>query len=162
MGVLVVLSFWNLDCPIENGWKGIKVFKSTRSEVERLYGKPAEESGEAIYRTEDGVIRVIYSSDKCKKASFGRGDFNVPPDTVLEYDVFLKKSIPLSELKWNKIDYERFEDPHILGLIHYGNLKAGIRFTTGLQDDKTEAVGTFSFEGTVEQVNRYQCKADTP
>lgn len=152
------LAIFGQETCIESGWKGLKVFYTKRGEVERLLEKPFKDEGETIYRTKDAIVSIVFSETPCTNATFGRGAYSVEKNTIIQYQVDLLQSIPLSELKWNKSDYERYEDPHMLGLIHYGNPKANLSFTTRSDKNKVEQVGGFRFYATKQQLDDFRCK----
>jgi hypothetical protein len=114
-------------CYIENGWKGIKVFQSNRTDVEKLFGKPADTNVTVRYDTDDFLIHVTYSASPC--SNDGDGRFNVPEDTVIEYYVVLKNML-LKNLKWKKELYESSPDYHLKKLTHYYNRENEIRVVT--------------------------------
>ena len=157
--VIVLLVLWVslLGSPIEKGWKGIEVFKSTRTDVEHHLGKPFEDQGETWYRKEGVVVRVVYSTLACTPASYGRGRFNLPRETVINYSVAMGQGIPLSKLEWAKADYERWVNDHRPGQVEYFNSKAGVRFTTIANEEWGEVVGNFEFERTAELEEQHKC-----
>lgn len=91
-------------------WHGITPLHSTRTDIEKLWGKPLPpppDSGRAytlnedrsIYFTDDGEVYVLYArSTECDK--------RVTPDTVLWMSLKLKRSLSLSELG---IDSRKFK-----------------------------------------------------
>lgn len=159
--LFIILSFVTVSliqtCPIENGWKGIRVFQTSRIEVEKILGKPVEKRVYERYETDDAFVDIAYSISPC--SNDGDGRFNVPKDVIIEYSIVLKKGIELSNFKWKKDLYKRYEDPHLRNLTHYGNPKDGINFTTNTNDG-TEKVSIIYFERTKETVSKYTCKKE--
>ena len=50
--VLLIITNYVCGCDLQNGWKGIRVLKSSREEAERAFGRPIkEEKGEVQYET---------------------------------------------------------------------------------------------------------------
>ena len=114
---LIFVSNWKL----EDGWKGIKVFETSRKEVEKRLGKPSEEdSGEVRYETDEALFLVLYSGEPCRqpytpptdyviKTSVLVEGFNVQKNTVLQYSVIPKKELRLNDFEWDRKLYDRFE-----------------------------------------------------
>ena len=80
-------------CDLETGWRGIKVFETSRSEVEKLLGIPKkEEDGEVRYETDDAYLRFLYSNGPCTSPTTLLGGFNLKKGIVLQYEVRPKKN----------------------------------------------------------------------
>lgn len=154
LGVILMLFGF---CPLENGWKGIKLFQINRVEVEKILGQPMREGGYTFYKKDKALIRILYSDAPCSYSEKLQGIYNVPKDTVIKYSVILEEGIKLSELEWEKDLYDKFEDPHIIGNISYGNLRDGITFTTYVAEGGVEKVGSIDFDPTKEMVTKYAC-----
>ncbi|MBK8466008.1 MAG: hypothetical protein IPL32_09265 [Chloracidobacterium sp.] len=100
----LILSIPAFSQKIEDGWKGLLPFKSTRADFEKIFGKGTrDELGEFemvlpqryVYRTDETLIRVTYSEKQCDARDvFYR--MNVPDGTVLRYSVSFKHPKPLS------------------------------------------------------------------
>ena len=146
------------DCSIENGWKGISVLHTTRDEVEKILGKPTDEDGEVNYRTDDALIHITYSNLPCSNTKKYQGSYKVIQNTVLQYRVIVKKELKLSEFKWQKDLYDRYEEPHVLGYTTYGNFKDGIRIRTEKLKNEDEMVILIAFEPTKEQNAKFLCE----
>jgi hypothetical protein len=154
----LITSAWaQQNCPIENGWKGIKLFQTTRSEVEKILGVPSEKINNVFtsYRTKEALIHFAYSHAPCTDE--GRGRFAVPRDTVISYWVVLNDGITLSDFKWQEDRYERIDDPHMKGNVIYGNLKDGISFTTNRKTG-VETIEDIRFDPTLEMNSKFLCK----
>lgn len=141
---------------IEDGWEGIRVFKSRRADVEKVFGKPYDEGVEAWYRKDGVVVGFVYSTIPCTPESY-TGSFNLPPETVISYSVALGKGIPLSKIEWAKKDYERWVNDHRPRQVEYFNSKAGVRFTSIANDEWGEVVGNVEFERTAELEEKFKC-----
>lgn len=90
-------------------WHSIKLLKSTRAQVEKIFGSPEKKDCiSCIYKIADGKIQIDYSTIPCKSSLEG---WNVPPDTVLKLKVIPKEFIEFSDLKLNEKDYEEY-DPY--------------------------------------------------
>ena len=148
-------------CDLESGWKGIRVFETTRTEVERILGSPTESDDvEARYESKEAIVSVLYSAEPCSAPKTLTGGFKVRQDTVLEYDVVPKGDLRLKDLDWDKQLYERHAELHVVNMAGYYNRRDGIRLTSKTQGaDKTEFVTSIYFERTPEQESRFGCKS---
>jgi len=147
---------------IEDGWKGIKVFKTTRAIVEKLLGEPSPESGKVftIYPHPEAHVSVIYSNSRCSAVP-NAATYDLEKGTVLEYMVNLRTPIPLADLKWKKDDYGGGPDKHRLGLHHYTNTDGSVWITTRMIDGK-ELVQGYWFNNTLEQRKSHSCEKKKP
>jgi hypothetical protein len=108
-------------------WHGIKVLRSTRSDVEKLIGNPMEPNGN-IYDLKDERVTVFYSGGSCAKGwPFG---WNVPEGIVIGITVYLKKTPMLGDLGVDLSEYKKFNDPHDGGVTYYSNAEKGISIMT--------------------------------
>lgn len=161
--VLVVIStslyVYGQESSIEGGWKKIKVFETKRSEVEKIFGMPGKELNKiyTTYATPEGNVAIIYSNEPCDGTESNKTHYNLEKDTVMDYRVYLKKPIPLSELKWRKGGYRRVADPHRLDIFIYDNRVDGVWVTVGLVDE-IEMAGSLWFYSSDQQKCRYRCK----
>lgn len=87
----------------ERGWRGIVPLQSTRAEVERLLG-PGTGPYKSSYYLDEFNAFFTYSSGDCENG--GSGDWNIPPDTVINITINLKDHPKLSD---HKFDESRFE-----------------------------------------------------
>lgn len=69
-----------------NSWKGLTPLVSSRTDVEKIFGKPKNNPGflYETYDTQNERAFVIYSKDTCSDG------WNVPKETVLELDISSK------------------------------------------------------------------------
>lgn len=146
----------SVQCQIENGWKGIKVFETSRTEVEKILGKPKEDKSTVRYVTDEAIIDIIYSRKPCSDAWYGA--FSLEQNIVFEYEVKLNNEIPLSVFNWQKENYKRFPDPELLSWVYYHNSKDGVAIQAGISDYKNESVVGISFYATKEQESEFSCK----
>jgi hypothetical protein len=153
----LTISAWAQEFQIENGWKGIVPLKTTRVEVEKILGVQSEKVNNVhtSYRTKDALIHFTFADKPCSNS--GRGQFIVAKDTVLWYTVHIVDPIPLAELRWNTALYARFEDPHLMSLVHYGNKASGIRLLAGRSNGE-EKIVTINYSGTKGQFSKLTCK----
>ena len=120
-----------------NEWNGIKILKSTKSDVERILDRPTPPDaakGAAIYETKHGRVFVRYSVGGCD--SLPSAVWNVPEETVIGITVHPSPAIPLSKYKFDKKKFVMAPDTDILHLVEYKNLDDGIVFVV----DTTEEV----------------------
>lgn len=104
--------------PIPQGYRGIVPLKSTRMDVERLFGKPANSDRE-IYYFRDEIVSFGYSKYGCKSAPLVPGwpipppeGWNVPTDTVLVVRVNLRKQVPLTSLGIDLKTFKKVRGDH--------------------------------------------------
>ncbi|MBC7901225.1 MAG: hypothetical protein H7070_14360 [Saprospiraceae bacterium] len=144
------------NCPIEEGWKRIRLFQTTRAEAEKILETASEnvDNVDKGYQIKEGWLHIAFAHSPCSNK--GPGRFTVAENTVLNYRVTLT-GIELSKLNWKKDLYERFEDPHVMNLVHYYNKKDGIRLTADITSGK-EVVVRIYFEGTQETETKFLCK----
>ena len=147
-------------CDLESGWKGIRVFETTRIEVERILGSPTEtDRVETRYESKEAIVRVVYSKAPCTALGTVMGGFKTPEGTVVEYDVVPKGQMTIDDLNWHKDRYSRWEDNHVIGLVDYHNKQNAIHISTRLiGDGKTEFVRTIHLGRTQEQEAKFTCK----
>jgi len=107
-------------------WRGITPLISTRSEVEKLLGKPNVDNN--TFDVPEGRAIINYSDGKrCEEGVPGFG--NIPRDTVVEIYLSFKKETKLAELLVAGQDYvqtQAVHTPHV----YYTNKAEGIRFAS--------------------------------
>lgn len=146
-------------CDLEKGWKGIRVLESSRSDVEKILGRPVEdEHGVVKYSTDEGNFRFLFSGAPCSGLGALLGDYNVKKDTVLQYQFQPKNQLSLSDLRWDKDLYERADDAHLAKNVNYYNPRDAIRLTTYRINGETEIVRMIYFERTADQNAKFGCK----
>jgi hypothetical protein len=115
------------DRPIEEGWKGIKVFQTKRADIEKLYAEKPVQSGEAVeFSSDKEVVVVIFSGAPCTLSSKGTILYSFEKDTVIHYGVYLLKPIVISQLNWAKKDYVRRQDDYHSSHVRYINKSTGV------------------------------------
>ena len=87
------------------GYRGIVPLKSTRTDVERVLGRPVNPSN-PTYDFSDRTVRIQYSKYGCTPPERIEGwpvppleGWNVPPDTVLAVHITMRKQVSLKSLK---------------------------------------------------------------
>ena len=82
--------------PIPANWKGLTPLKSTRSDVEKILGKPRKVvPGPVIYENESERVDVAYARDRCESWN---GDWNMPTNTVIRIEVRPVKTVLVEDL----------------------------------------------------------------
>ncbi|MFM9905833.1 MAG: hypothetical protein ACKVQJ_14820 [Pyrinomonadaceae bacterium] len=158
---LLTVIYGSVDFNLEDGWKGIKVFESKRTDVIQALGNPVDEKGgEARFETSDAFVRVLFANEPCSNIDSITGGYNVEKGTTLQYEVRPKKELLLDQLNWKKDRYERFRDSHVRNFIHYYDSQDGVRLVAELMEyGESENVRTIYFERTLEQVTKFECKS---
>ena len=95
--------------------------KSTRSDVERIFGKPDGWS----HKLENESVRVEYSSGSCNGES---DEWNVPADTVTSLTVYYKTKKSLADFQLDETKYKREKDVCLIDNFSYINEEEGISF----------------------------------
>ena|SRR5258708_29591156 len=95
---------------VEDGWKGLLPFKSTKEDVEKVLGKGKQKPDawqlkRYKYDTDEAVVDVEYAELSCDEKTDPYDRFDVPSDTVIRYRVQLKKMLPISELSFETIRF---------------------------------------------------------
>jgi hypothetical protein len=122
---------------IEQGWKGLRLYKNSRADVERVLKQKGEklEPGFTVYRTEEWNVLVRYWEKPCVERKTALGRYKIQPGTLIDLEVgFFKPTVPISELKWEKSKYEAAPDPHYLDVIHYFNSVDRVWVTTNIEN----------------------------
>lgn len=85
-----------------NSRNGLTPLRSTRADVEKLFGAPEKCLSGCEYRTEKERLRVFYAERECDDG------WNVPKDTIIEFSVYSSdegKSFDELKLDRNKFSY---------------------------------------------------------
>jgi hypothetical protein len=95
---------------VEDGWKGLLPFKSTKAEIEKSFGEGKKTDSDRHYqyeyKSETATFRVDYSGDPCDSSSDSLDRYDLPRLTILRYEVQLFNPVPLKEFTF---DVNRFE-----------------------------------------------------
>lgn len=143
---------------VEDGWKGIKPLRTNKAEVEKLLGKPGiDSSGFYGYKTNEAFVRVNYSTTPCNKSEMGRGDFNVPQGTVLDYHVILEKPVLISELNFKRNDYYRDTSGHSNGNPIYATGDHSIIISAFIRDG-VEFASRFDYRPSKKDAEEFTCQ----
>ena len=135
-------------------WRGIIPLHSTRADVLRILGKPTLD--DHIYDVDEGRANIMYARQRFEQGLPGDwGNWNVPPDTVIHITIYLKKGIPLADLKIPDIEkYIWYEDDS--GATYYRLKKEGIEYQ--VQEGKVTGI-TY---GPTEKDKGLLCKKNAP
>ena len=150
-GLLLVLTFVTPNSSSKT-WLGIVPLRSTRADIEKLWGKPrtppangmhAYELNEnrSIYFTEEGKIYVLY-------ARFTNCHSGVSPDAVLWVSVEPKNKTLLRDLKIEESKFVTYDPAY----------PPGIGYTAF--EDAAEGYTILTYEGVVEQIYYQPTSAD--
>lgn len=142
---------------IEDGWKRIKPLKTDKASVERLFGK-AEITNDGFFRygTDDFSIVVNYSTAPCEANVLSRGRYNVPKDSVLNYIVYIKKPVEISNLKFDRRNYYRDTKGDLENNVLYVNKDGSIIIGSNFQEE-TEYGGTIYYKPRKEDIEQFKC-----
>lgn len=133
--LLVVVSlYFDATSQPRKGWNGIVPLHSSRTDVNRLLGKP-EGDCQCIYRTPTEIVAFDYAEAPCKGPING---WNVPRDTVLEVRTTPISPKTFSELGLNETKYVKTREEDT-GTFYFTDLHAGIRYA--VQDNHVVTIG---------------------
>ncbi|HEU4507511.1 MAG TPA: hypothetical protein VFR78_04680 [Pyrinomonadaceae bacterium] len=133
-GLLLLMFFVSTVAAKE--WRGVTPLKSTRADVERLFGKPNELGR---YEIENERVTITYSQGPCNGALGALGRANceclVAKDTVLRIAVTLDSAIEVSKLGIDKNKYERTPIHAYKPTATYSDFTDGVVYTIRESDD---------------------------
>lgn len=106
-------------------WRGIIPLRSNRADVLRTLGKPTR--SDYIYDFDEGTVRIMYTTQRCEQGiPSGWGNWNVPPDTVVNISV--EADIPLSKQRLRNLKkYKWYTDD--AGATYYRLRTLGLEYT---------------------------------
>lgn len=143
--------------PQDNAWNGVIPLKSTRADVEKIFGKPNTDSVgtfAATYQTASGRIFVLYSTGPCSlKPSHG---WNVPALVVISMSVYPTPEPDFEESKIDNTKFVKRPDPEILSEVAYTNEKDGVSVTVNSWDQVITSYRYFP----ASKYNKLKCKED--
>jgi hypothetical protein len=109
-------------------WRGIMPLHSTRADVERLLGPPADQNNElmSVYKLEKEVVIVQYAAGPpCGTDGFHI--WRVPRDTVLSITVAPRTDLRFVDLKLDMDKYKVTDGGHVPNYTYYTDDKEGIQ-----------------------------------
>jgi|CXWL01.1.fsa_nt_gi hypothetical protein len=159
MFVYSIFLFINLDGAIEKGWCGIHPLKSSKTDVERMFGNPiVDDNGYHTYITKTARIQVSYSTPPCTDNRYGRGRYNVPQDTVVRYWVRpVEDETILSKLKFDKDKFVRDTSGDDLRFIEYRSVDLGIDLSVEVDVHKRELIRAIDYSPSLKNEERFAC-----
>jgi hypothetical protein len=140
-------------------WLRIKLFKSTRSDVERLYGSSSDNPVHHFvrYKNSRGSIYVAYSKGGCEAAESPMWD--VPEWTVIEVGYTPTKNPPaLTELLVNRKRFKVRQAGDVIGHVEYYDEEHGISI---VYDKDEREVRNITIKPTLKDQQRYDCSVKT-
>jgi hypothetical protein len=106
-------------------WRGITPLQSTRTDVERLLGRPKRVANYwATYHTATEVVTVFYSNGRQCGAGTNSA-WDVPKNRVISITVVPKTIVLFSTLELDQSRYVKKKDPHKLNAVDYLNEEDG-------------------------------------
>ncbi len=134
------------------GYRGIVPLKSTRSDVERILGRPADTS-DTTYYFPDKIIGIDYAKYGCAQPPRVEGPprppiegWNVAPDTVLVVRVTLRTPVSLKDLNMDLKNFKKERgDSDIPSHFRYVNRESGLTIELN-GDPATEIVRTLIYQ----------------
>ena len=142
----------------ENGWKSIRIFQTTKTDLEKTYGEPTLVNERFLFESPNEVIEVIFSGERCTIPKLGERLYNLDKNTVIQYDVYLLNPTFLSQLKFNPKDYRFFRDSYHTQRARYRNPEHGVDIFTETDSDHGERVIGLRYYPTAEQEHNVTCE----
>jgi hypothetical protein len=126
--ILLSLAFVLLNVvPVQSrDWRGITPLHSTRTDVERLLGRPSVDRGDTtVYELEFDDVYFDYAMKSCDD----QNEWNVPRNTVIKIVVIpIRKPVVFSDLKLDLSKYVRKQNQHLLHFSDYSDATEGIAY----------------------------------
>jgi hypothetical protein len=117
-------------------WRGIVPLKSTRSDIERLLGKPLPGNMNfyVTYKLESEEVRVRYA-DKSLCTRMDECECRVPDGTVLNVVVRPKTTIKFSALTLDQSKFHPIVNAENANNVAYSNSDTGLMYVISKRDD---------------------------
>jgi hypothetical protein len=111
--------FVDLLCPV-------RLLRSTRADVERIFGKGKRHANgfTHIYENERLRVDVLYSAGPCKASGVER--WSVPEDTVISMEIIQKQNILAQDFYLDPTKYARLQLSHPNNWVQYVNKDDGL------------------------------------
>ena len=145
---------------IEKGWNGFLPLATTKAQIERVLKVSNPETvseNEIRYASDVALVHATYSTPGCTVTDGSGNESPLPTDTVLRYDVVPRKTLTTSEIKWNPSEFLREIDIHVLGFVHYRNLRLGISIETRETEKGTEQIRNVRYFLSDDQKKKVKC-----
>lgn len=148
--LLVLVSLFVSTVTQAKEWHGLVPLHSTRTDVERVLGKPNAKYGRYAIKNEEATI--IYSTGRCVEG------WNVPPDIVISISVTFKQNRRLNDLNIDLRKYVSTNDPVVSSHVYYTNRSEGLRFVVfeGQGSDDGMILNVY-YESTTEDEKVLRC-----
>jgi hypothetical protein len=130
------------------GWRGIVPLHSNCEDVKRAIG--ITECETKTYDLKDAMVSINFADGTCLSG------WKVPPGTVLTLDIHPKPSLSVVDLQIEQSTYNRVEDQHVQGVVHYKNDEKGI--SVAVFDNGTVA---YLFYGPSLKDEKMRCQTDS-
>lgn len=148
--LVATLGLQELSAPA--GYRGIVPLKSTRADVERLFGLPRSADQSAYYFRNE-IVSIQYAKYGCNPPPRVEGwpippleGWQVPPDTVLVVRVNLRKQIPLKNLAVDLNTFKKVRgDPDVASHFLYVDDERGLTINLN-GDGAAEIVRGYIYE----------------
>jgi hypothetical protein len=155
LGFLVMFSPRGVD---GKAWRGIVPLRSTRADVERLWG-PAN-ADDSSYEIDGGRVLFVYSSQGCQEGL--PGGWNVPANTVVSISVSSAKEIRLADVLVAGKTYDQIYRVHTPQLVDYVDIQEGVRYAYVTIDDSVQSTTYFGSEADDKKLRCGEYKYATP
>jgi len=145
---------------VDDGWKGIVLFKTKKAVVYAKFGKPKiYDKGYKMYKTNEALEQINYSSAPCevelKHPGIKRGEFNIPEGTVLDMWVNFVHTVLPADLNIDLQKFRRDTTGHILNKgTYYGS--NGLSIHVQIYDGK-EFVYKITYRSSTTDKEKYVC-----
>ncbi|MDQ3803049.1 MAG: hypothetical protein M3416_04250 [Acidobacteriota bacterium] len=113
------------------GWRGIVPLRSTREDVARILGPPAQATRDYFDLGQETAF-IIYSDGECGQP--GNTGWKVAGGTVVEIHVTPKTKLTLSEVEPDRSKYKK-EESKLLGRTFYTDFEKGVSFAVSGEDE---------------------------
>jgi hypothetical protein len=152
----VVLTFSTVTATAKS-WHGIVPLQSTRADVRRELGKPLTPDGHIeLFESESGHVQVMYARKPCEMGlPADWGNWNVPPDTVVNITVTLNRILRLGDLRLRNLKKMKWYTDNS-GATYYHDAIRGIEYQ--VEGDLVTAI-TY---GPAATDKRFRCAANAP
>lgn len=147
----VCLVLMGLNSALAKSCRGIEPLHSTRADVERLLGSPAEDKTADMWKfdfPEETALIHFSSGAACEE---GLPGWKVPKDIVLEIEIVLNTPRKMTDMLTPGKEYETVRPAHTPSLFYYVDSDAGIRFNV-----RDGVVGSMSYGPTARDKD-YTC-----
>ena len=130
----VLICFFFLQVPPQNGWQGLAPLKSNRADVVRLLGKPDVnfENQLLTYHLSDSIVSFQFASNPGCAKQPNYSSWNVPAETLTAIKVQLKQQVLTIN---SRIDFSKLKrvkgDSDLPGHNYYSDNESGFSIEVG-------------------------------